>query len=150
MTSFSIRPATESESQQIKRLVEKSGRWTDYWDSGLLLALFDADTDLTGWARHWPTPQGRHGIMSVTIDERYRGKKLGLVLISNLVASLPEVDRWHLDCAPNLAFYYARLGFRAVPRTECPEMFAPNDPVDQLCMACSQVDFRPFALYRAP
>lgn len=133
---YFFRDATKKESALIKQITELQGRYTKYWDSGrVLLFCAKTDGDILGWVRHWHTKMGINAIMSLTINEAYRGHKLGLLLTSQLIQTTPDVDLWYMDCKGSLANYYKALGFKEIDRAEVPELLNPDEWPEHIAMA---------------
>ena len=141
-----FRQATDAESELIKEIVALQGRYTKLWNDGPTYMLCRSGDGMPlAWVRHWRTPLGRHAVMSLTVQEEERGKKLGLYLVQQLITQTTETDRWILDCHKSLKLYYERIGFREIDRAQAPELLSADELPDSICMECLRGNLQPVA-----
>ncbi|WP_136600817.1 GNAT family N-acetyltransferase [Salinigranum halophilum] len=74
-------------------------------------------TEVVGFARALTDYQYRAFIEDVVVGVPYRGQGLGSRLVEELCAhpGLTDVEQLVLECRPDLADFYTRLGFEPVP-----------------------------------
>jgi len=90
----------------VQLMLEKSG-WVGAWRGN----------QLVGFARAVTDDLYRAFIEDVMVLESARGQGIGLALVRALLGRLAHVQAIALDCANNLAGYYAQLGFVKVDQT---------------------------------
>ncbi|MGE4352208.1 MAG: GNAT family N-acetyltransferase [Bdellovibrionales bacterium] len=138
--TFSFRMATAAESDQIKQIVQAQGRYIKDWESCPILLLCATLNRVIGWVRHWRLSGDRHAIMSLTVDEAFRGRELGLALVFQLIKQAVDTECWVLDCKASLRGYYARLGFVEMDRAMAPELLDETDDPDSICMTARRAE----------
>ena len=121
MTSFSLRPAREAESAQIKDLIYSVGiNPMDLDWKRFVVAVNDRD-EMIGCGQLKPRGKDILELASLAVDPEYRGKGIARALIEYLLKDSPRP--LYLMCESALGPFYEKFGFRGLSYEEMPRYF---------------------------
>lgn len=121
MNEFSIRPAHESESAQIRELIYLTGinpiglDWKRF-----IVAANDRD-EMIGIGQLKPHGSDILELASLAVYPEYRGKGVARAIIEHLLANGPRP--LYLMCESSLGPLYEKFGFRGIAYDEMPRYF---------------------------
>jgi N-acetylglutamate synthase-like GNAT family acetyltransferase len=121
MTNFSLRPARETESGQIKALIHLVGiNPMDLDWKRFVVAVNDQD-EMIGCCQLKPHGKDILELASLAVYPEHRGKGVGRALIEYLLKASPRP--LYLMCESSLGPLYEKFGFREIPYGEMPRYF---------------------------
>ena len=121
MTSFTLRPARESESSQIKGLIHLVGinpmgvDWKRF-----IVAVNDRD-EMIGCGQIKPHATEILELASIAVYPEHQGKGVGSAIIKYLLANSPRP--LYLFCESSRGALYEKFGFRTLAYDEMPRYF---------------------------
>ncbi|HEX9373029.1 MAG TPA: GNAT family N-acetyltransferase [Roseiflexaceae bacterium] len=127
--SVIIRPAVAEDQYAIKAIVRAalinptSLAWPRF-----LVATWGQDTIGVGQVK--PHGDGSRELASIAVVPEWQGQGVGGAIIRGLLAR--ETGPLHLTCVADKEGYYARFGFRRIPRAEMTPYFRRLDRVARL------------------
>jgi N-acetylglutamate synthase-like GNAT family acetyltransferase len=121
MINFSLRPARETESAQIKALIHLVGiNPMDLDWKRFVVATNDQD-EMIGCCQLKPHGKDILELASLAVYPEQRGKGVGRALIEYLLKASPRP--LYLMCESSLGPLYEKFGFREIPYGEMPRYF---------------------------
>ena len=121
MTNFSLRPAREAESVQIKKLIHLVGiNPMDLDWKRFVVAVNDRD-EMIGCGQLKPHGKDILELASLAVYPEYRGQGVARALIEYLLKESPHP--LYLMCESSLGPLYERFGFRGISYEEMPRYF---------------------------
>jgi len=121
MTSYSIRPARETEASQIKDLIHLVGinpmglDWKRF-----VVAVNDRD-EMIGCGQLKPHGEGILELASIAVYPEQQRKGVARAIIENLLKDSPRP--LYLMCESSNGPLYEKFGFRAISNAEMPRYF---------------------------
>ena len=121
MINFTLRPARESESAQIKDLIHLVGinpmglDWKRF-----IVAVNDRD-EMIGCGQIKPHGTEILELASIAVHPEYQGKGVGSAIIEHLLANSPRP--LYLFCESSRRSLYEKFGFRPLAYDEMPRYF---------------------------
>jgi N-acetylglutamate synthase-like GNAT family acetyltransferase len=121
MTTYTLRPARESESRAIKALIHLVGinpmgvDWKRF-----VVAVNDQD-DILGIGQLKPHGKDILELASIAIYPEYRGQGIARAIIEHLLEDSPRP--LYLMCESKNGTLYEKFGFREIPYKEMPRYF---------------------------
>ncbi|MDL1911537.1 GNAT family N-acetyltransferase [Chloroflexi bacterium CFX6] len=121
MPTFTLRPARESESSQIRELIRSVGinplglDWKRF-----VVAVNDRD-EMIGCGQLKPHGKDILELASLAVYPEHRGTGVARVIIEHLLANSPRP--LYLTCRSSLGVLYEKFGFISVPYEEMPRYF---------------------------
>jgi len=121
MTEFSIRPARESESSQIKALIHSVGinpmglDWKRF-----ILAVNDRD-EIIGCGQLKPHGKEILELASIAVVPEHRGKGVARAVIEYLLKDSPRP--LYLTCISSIGPLYEKFGFVSLAQEEMPRYY---------------------------
>ena len=121
MTNFSLRPARETESAQIKRLIHLVGiNPIDLDWKRFVVAVNDRD-EMLGCGQLKPHGKDILELASLAVFPEHRGKGIARALIEYLLKDSPRP--LYLMCESSVGPLYEKFGFREIQYEEMPRYF---------------------------
>jgi N-acetylglutamate synthase-like GNAT family acetyltransferase len=121
MTTFTLRPARESESRQIRELIHLVGINPTGLDwRRFLVAVNDWD-EMIGCGQLKPHGTDILELASLAVYPEHRGKGVARAILEHLLANSPRP--LYLMCESSLGPFYEKFGFRALSYEEMPRYF---------------------------
>jgi len=121
MTNFSLRPAREAESVQIKKLIHLVGINPMALDwKRFVVAVNDRD-EMIGCGQLKPHGKDILELASLAVYPGYRGQGVARALIEYLLKE--SLRPLYLMCESSLGPLYERFGFRGISYEEMPRYF---------------------------
>lgn len=121
MINFSLRPAREAESAQIKHLIHLVGiNPMDLDWKRFVVAVNDRD-EMIGCGQLKPHGKDILELASLAVYPEYWGKGIGRALIEYLLKESPRP--LYLMCQSSLGPLYEKFGFRGISYEEMPRYF---------------------------
>lgn len=121
MTNFSLRPARETESAQIKRLIHLVGiNPIDLDWKRFVVAVNDRD-EMLGCGQLKPHGKDILELASLAVFPEHRGKGIARALIEYLLKDSPRP--LYLMCESSVGPLYEKFGFRGISYEEMPRYF---------------------------
>jgi N-acetylglutamate synthase-like GNAT family acetyltransferase len=123
MTTFTLRPALETESAAIKDLIHSVGINPMGLDWKRFIVAVDAEDQIiaTGQIKPHGAHADIHELASIAVVPEYRGQGLARAIIEYLLKESPRP--LYLTCVSTLEQFYNRFGFVSVPHEEMPRYF---------------------------
>jgi len=121
MTTFTLRPALETESDAIKDLIHSVGINPMGLDWKRFIVAVDADNEVIATGQIKPHGKDIHELASIAVAPEYRGQGLARAVIEYLLKDSPAP--LYLTCVSSLESFYNRFGFVSVPSEEMPRYF---------------------------
>ena len=121
MTNFSLRPARETESTQIKNLIHLVGinpmglDWKHF-----IVAVNDQD-EMIGCGQLKPHGKEILELASLAVYPEHQGKGIARAMIEYLLKHSPRP--LYLMCESSLGPFYEKFGFRGISYEEMPRYF---------------------------
>lgn len=138
MTTYTLRPARESESGQIRDLIHLSGinpmglDWKRF-----AVAVNDKD-EMIGCGQLKPHGADILELASLAVYPEYRGQGVARIIIEHLLANSPRP--LFLMCESSLGPLYEKFGFRSVSYDEMPRYFQRISKLAGLVTSLSRKD----------
>jgi N-acetylglutamate synthase-like GNAT family acetyltransferase len=121
MTNYTLRPARESESGQIKGLIHLAGINPTGLDwKRFVVAANDRD-EMIGIGQLKPHGTDILELASLAVYPDHRGKGIARAIIEHLIANGPRP--LYLMCESSLGPLYEKFGFHAISYEEMPRYF---------------------------
>jgi N-acetylglutamate synthase-like GNAT family acetyltransferase len=121
MTSFSLRPAREAESAQIKDLIYSVGINPMDLDWKRFVVAVNHRDEMIGCGQLKPHRSGILELASLAVYPEHRGKGVARSLIQYLLKDSPRP--LYLMCESALGPFYEKFGFRGLSYEEMPRYF---------------------------
>ena len=121
MASYQIRPAGESESAQIKDLINEVGINPMGLDWRRFLVAVDGPGRVIGCGQLKPHGQDILELASIAVEPEFRGQGIARGIIEQLLAQSPRP--LYLMCIEHNGAMYEKFGFRAIELDEMPRYF---------------------------
>ena len=121
MTTFTLRPALESESHQIKDLIHLVGINPMSLDWKRFVVAVDADGRVIGTGQLKPHGGGLLELSSIAVSPERRGEGIARAVIESLLSDSPRPI--YLTCRSSLRTFYEKFGFDSVETNEMPAYF---------------------------
>jgi amino-acid N-acetyltransferase len=121
MTTFTLRPALETESDAIKDLIHSVGINPMGLDWKRFIVAVDADNEVIATGQIKPHGKDIHELASIAVVPEYRGQGLARAIIEYLLNDSPQP--LYLTCVSSLEPFYTRFGFVSVSYDEMPRYF---------------------------
>jgi N-acetylglutamate synthase-like GNAT family acetyltransferase len=121
MTTFSLRPARETDSAQIKDLIHLVGinpmdlNWKHF-----IVAVNDQD-EMIGCSQLKPHGRDILELASLAVYPEHRGKGVGRAMIEHLLKHSPRP--LYLMCESSLGPFYQKFGFQGISYEGMPRYF---------------------------
>jgi N-acetylglutamate synthase-like GNAT family acetyltransferase len=121
MTTFTLRPARETESDTIKELIHAVGINPVGLDWKRFIVAVDAQDQIIATGQIKPHGKDIHELASIAVVPEYRGQGLARVIIEYLLKDSPRP--LYLTCVSSLGSFYEKFGFHAIEYDEMPRYF---------------------------
>lgn len=121
MTTFTLRPARESEDGAIKELIRAVGINTMGLDWKRFLVAVDAQDQVIATGQIKPHGKAIHELASIAVVPAYRGQGLARRIIEELLKDSPRP--LYLTCVSSLEPLYQKFGFYSITYEEMPRYF---------------------------
>lgn len=121
MTTFTLRPALETESDAIKDLIHSVGINPMGLDWKRFIVAVDADKEVIATGQIKPHGKDIHELASIAVVPEYRGQGLARAIIEYLLNDGPRP--LYLTCISSLEPFYNKFGFVSIPYEEMPRFF---------------------------
>lgn len=121
MTTFTLRPALETESGAIKDLINSVGINPMALDWKRFIVAVDADDQVIATGQIKPHGRDIHELASIAVVPEYRGQGLARAIIEYLLKDSPRP--LYLTCVSSLESFYTKFGFVSLPHEEMPRYF---------------------------
>jgi N-acetylglutamate synthase-like GNAT family acetyltransferase len=121
MTTFTIRPARESEAGLIKDLIHLTGINPMGLDWKRFLVAVKDDGQVLGIGQIKPHGAEVLELASIAVFPEYRGLGVARAIIEQLLKDSPRP--LYLMCESSLGPLYEKFGFRSLPYEEMPRYF---------------------------
>jgi N-acetylglutamate synthase-like GNAT family acetyltransferase len=121
MTSFSLRPAREAESAQIKDLIYSVGINPMDLDWKRFVVAVNHRDKMIGCGQLKPHRSGILELASLAVYPEHRGRGVARSLIQYLLKDSPRP--LYLMCESALGSFYEKFGFRGLSYEEMPRYF---------------------------
>src|SRR6266545_3537798 len=121
MTTFTLRPAQETESAAIKDLIHLVGINPMDLDWRRFIVAVDAGDQIIATGQIKPHGRDIHELASIAVTPEYRGQGLARAMIEYLLKDSPRP--LYLTCRTQLEPLYEKFGFRAIPYEEMPRYY---------------------------
>jgi len=121
MTTFTIRPAQETESAAIKELIHLVGINPMDLDWRRFIIAVDSQDHIIATGQIKPHGRDILELASVAVTPEYRGQGLARAIIEHLLKDSPRP--LYLTCRSKLEPLYEKFGFQAIPYEEMPRFY---------------------------
>jgi N-acetylglutamate synthase-like GNAT family acetyltransferase len=121
MSSYSLRPALESDFPQIKDLIHKVGINPMGLEWKRFLVAVDAQDQVIGTGQLKPHGSDILELSSIAVDPDHRGEGIARAIIESLVKDCPRP--LYLTCVNTLGPLYEKFGFASLPYKDMPKYF---------------------------
>ena len=121
MTTFTLRPALETESRAIKDLIHSVGINPMDLDWRRFIVAVDAQDQVIATGQIKPHGRDIHELASIAVIPEYRGQGLARTIIEYLLKDSPRP--LYLTCRSRLEPLYKKFGFRAITYDEMPRYY---------------------------
>lgn len=121
MSTFTLRPARETESATIKDLIHSVGINPMGLDWKRFLVAVDAQDQVLATGQIKPHGRDIHEMASIAVVPGYRGQGLARAIIEALLKDSPRP--LYLTCRSSLGTLYEKFGFRSISYDEMPRYF---------------------------
>lgn len=123
MTTFTLRPALETESDAIKDLIHSVGINPMGLDWKRFIVVVDAEDQIiaTGQIKPHGARADIHELASIAVVPEYRGQGLARAIIESLLNESPRP--LYLTCVSTLEPFYNKFGFVTISQDEMPRYF---------------------------
>lgn len=121
MTTFTLRPAHETEAGAIHDLIHLVGINPVGLDWKRFIVAVDAQDQIIATGQIKPHGRDIHELASIAVAPEYRGQGLARVVIEHLLKDSPRP--LYLTCVSSLEPLYQKFGFLAIPYEEMPRYF---------------------------
>lgn len=121
MTSFTLRPARETDLSWIKGLIYSSEINPMGLDWKRFIVAVNPDEEIIGCGQLKPHGKDVLELASIAVKPEYRNRGVGRAIIEHLLANSPRP--LYLMCRSRLEPLYEKFGFRAIPHDKMPRYF---------------------------
>ena len=121
MTTFTLRPARETESGAIKDLIHSTGINPMGLDWKRFIVAVDAHEQVIATGQIKPHGKDILELASIAVKPDYRGEGLARAIIEHLLEDSPRP--LYLTCISSLGSFYNKFGFVSIPYPEMPQYF---------------------------
>ena len=121
MTTFTLRPALETESDAIKDLIHSVGINPVGLDWKRFIVAVDANDEVIATGQIKPHGKDIHELASIAVVPEYRGQGLARAIIETLLNE--SLRPLYLTCISTLEPFYTRFGFVSLSYEEMPRYF---------------------------
>lgn len=121
MKKYTLRPARESESSQIRDLIHLTGINPMGLDWKRFVVAVDDQDEMIGCGQLKPHGRDILELASLAVYPQFRGKGVARALIEHLLANSPRP--LYLMCESSLGPLYEKFGFRGLEYDEMPRYF---------------------------
>ncbi|MEP0805174.1 MAG: GNAT family N-acetyltransferase [Chloroflexota bacterium] len=121
MPSFTLRPARESESRQIRELIHLVGINPTGLDWRRFIVAANERDEMIGCGQLKPHGADILELASLAVYPEHRGKGVARAIVEYLLANSPRP--LYLMCASPLGPFYEKFGFRSLRYEEMPPYF---------------------------
>ena len=121
MTTFTLRPARETESAAIKNLIHEVGINPMDLDWRRFIVAVDAGDQIIAIGQIKPHGKDIHELASIAVTPEHRGQGLARAIIEHLLKDSPRP--LYLTCQTKLEPLYEKFGFHVIPYDEMPRFY---------------------------
>ena len=121
MTNYTLRPAQESESAQIKNLINLVGINPMGLDWKRFIVAVNDGGQVIGCGQIKPHGADIRELASIAVDPEYQGNGIARAVIERLLST--AVRPVYLMCMSKMEGLYGRFGFKAIPYEMMPRYF---------------------------
>jgi N-acetylglutamate synthase-like GNAT family acetyltransferase len=121
MTTFSLRPARETDDTAIKELIHSAGINPLGIDWRRFLVAVDNRDQVVGTGQIKPHGKDVLELASIAVVPEYQGQGLARAIIEHLLKDSPRP--LYLTCISSLGPLYEKFGFKAVDYADMPRYF---------------------------
>lgn len=121
MTTFTLRPARETEAGAIHDLIHLVGINPVGLDWKRFIVAVDAQDQIIATGQIKPHGRDIHELASIAVAPDYRGQGLAREIIKYLLQESPRP--LYLTCVSSLEPLYQKFGFYSIPYEEMPRYF---------------------------
>lgn len=121
MTTFTLRPARETESAAIKDLIHQVGINPMGLDWKRFIVAIDAKDRIIATGQIKPHGRDIHELASIAVAPEYRGQGLARAVIEFLLDNSPRP--LYLTCTSSLELLYQKFGFYSISYEQMPRYF---------------------------
>ena len=121
MTTFTLRPARESESRQIKELIRLVGINPMGLDWKRFIVAVDADERVIGTGQLKPHGADILELSSIAVAPAHRGEGLARAIIEHFLKEGPRP--LYLTCVSTMGLLYEKFGFVSLEYKNMPRYF---------------------------
>ena len=121
MTEYTLRPARESESAQIRELIHLTGINPMGLDWKRFIVAVNVQDEMMGCGQLKPHGTDILELASITVYPEYRGKGIARMVIEHLLKNSPRP--LYLTCVSTNEPLYRKFGFISMSYNEMPRYF---------------------------
>ena len=121
MIQYELRPALESESAQIKNLINLVGINPMGLDWKRFIVAVNDSGQVVGCGQIKPHGVDIRELASIAVDPEYQGNGIARAVIEQLLLTTPRPV--YLMCMSKMRDLYGKFGFKAIPYEEMPRYF---------------------------
>jgi N-acetylglutamate synthase-like GNAT family acetyltransferase len=121
VTTFTLRPARETESAAIKKLIHEVGINPMDLDWRRFIVAVDTQDQILAIGQIKPHGKDIHELASIAVTPEYRGQGLGRAIIEYLLKDSPRP--LYLTCQTKLEPLYEKFGFQSISYDEMPRFY---------------------------
>ncbi len=121
MTNYTLRPALESESAQIKKLINLVGINPTGLDWKRFIVAVNESGQVIGCGQIKPHGEDIRELASIAVNPEYQGSGIARAVIEQLLSATPRPV--YLMCISKMNNLYGKFGFRAIPYEMMPRYF---------------------------
>lgn len=138
MLKYEVRPALESESSQIKRLIHEGGINPTGLDWRRFLVAVEESGQVIGCGQLKPHGQDILELASIAVTPSYQKQGVARKIIERLLEQSPRP--LYLMCIEHNGPMYEKFGFRAIELDEMPRYFRRMRKLFDLSKALRKID----------
>ena len=136
MSEYTLRPAKESESAQIKALIHLVGINPMGLDWKRFIVAVNERDEIIGCGQLKPHGKEILEMASIAVVPEHRGKGIARAVIEHLLKDSPRPV--YLTCISSIGPLYEKFGFRAMPYDEMPRYFQRLSKLAMALMSLSK------------
>ncbi len=121
MTNYKLRPALESESSQIKDLINLVGINPMGLDWKRFTVAVNDSGQVIACGQIKPHGGDIRELASIAVNPEYQGNGIARAVIEQLLSAAPRPV--YLMCISKMGGLYGKFGFKAIPYNEMPRYF---------------------------
>lgn len=140
MTTFTLRPARESESRQIKELIHRVGINPMDLDWKRFIVAVDADNRVIGTGQIKPHGKEILELASIAVHPESQGQGIARAIIEYLLKDSPRP--LYLTCLSIMEPLYQKFGFVALLEAEMPRYYQRLSKLANTMMTFTRRDER--------